>query len=243
MLDRGAPSPLYHQARQYILERIEAGVWPVGSQIPTEHQLCRTLSVSRATVVRALTELVNQGVLERQHGKGTFVASPRVLHGPFELKSFTEEHGERGLRARAEVLDVAEIPAPDAVATALRIEPGTTVVRIYRLRYAGAETMGLQESFLPAADVPNLAQDATWLTGSLYQLLEARYRIVPHRAIETFEPVLLDDQDANLLRCRNNRLAFLVERVTFDAAGKAFEFVRSKMRGDRYRYAMELLRR
>jgi GntR family transcriptional regulator len=242
MLDRSASTPFHHQVRQFILHRVEAGDWPVGTRIPSEQELCALFGVSRATVGRALTDLVRQGVLDRQQGRGTFVASPRLLHGPFELKSFTEEHEERGLRAQAEVLACEELPALEDVATALRIAPGSPVARLYRLRYAGQETMGLQESFLPLALAPDIARLGNLLTGSLYQLLQTRYAIIPHRAIETFEPVLLDDTEAALLRCQDRRLAFLVERTTFDATGRAFEFVRSKMRGDRYRYTMELVR-
>lgn len=244
MLDRGAPSPLYHQVRQYILERVEDGVWPVGSQIPTEHELCRTLSVSRATVVRALTELVHQGVLERQHGKGTFVASPRVLHGPFELKSFTEETADRGHRATARLLGLQEGPASAAVQRHLALPEGEPVVRIRRLRYVDAQQpMGLQTSYIPSALVPGIEDRQDLLQGSLYRLLEDFYRIRFVRAVETFEPFLLGPEEARLLECAPSRLAFHVERVSYDAQGRAVEYVESYMRGDRYRYAMELLRR
>jgi GntR family transcriptional regulator len=244
MLDRGAPSPLYHQARQYILERIEAGVWPVGSQIPTEHQLCRTLSVSRATVVRALTELVNQGVLERQHGKGTFVASPRVPHGPFELKSFTEEHAERGHHASARLLGLTEAPASPMVRSQLGLAEGERVVRIHRLRFVDTnQPMGIQASHIPSALVPGIEGYKERLEGSLYRLLEDVYRIRFVRAVETFEPVLLDGEQARLLEAEGARLAFHVQRISYDAQGRAVEYVESYMRGDRYRYTMELLRR
>lgn len=243
MLDRTGPTPLHHQIHQYVLDRVESGEWPMGTQIPPEKQLCEIFHVSRATVVRALTELMRQGVLDRQQGRGTYVASPRVLHGPFDLKSFTEEHTERGFETRSQVLAFVEEVASPTIASTLRIEPGNRVVRIRRLRYAGGDTMGIQEAFLPSSRVPTLTAHVALLTGSLYKALESLYGITPHRAVETFEPTMIDDRTAGLLGCPVGTLAFLVERVTFDPEGKPVEVVRSIMRGDRYRYSMELLRR
>ncbi len=242
MIDHTRPVPLHYQVRQFVLDRLETGQWAVGSQIPTEQQLSALFRVSRATVVRALTELVRDGILERRQGKGTFVASPRLLHGPFELKSFTEEHSERGLVAHSQVLECREEPGSATVCERLRIAVDEPVIRLRRLRWAGRDTMGIQEAFLPAARVPNFLDHRDLLTGSLYQLLQSHYHLEPHRAIETFEPIVLDDEAAALLKGPSNRLAFLVERVTFDAAGQPMEYVQSKMRGDRYRYSMELLR-
>jgi GntR family transcriptional regulator len=236
--------PLHMLVRRYVLDHVESGSWPVGSRIPSEHELCQQLSVSRATVVRALTDLVAQGVLERRQGKGTFVTSPRLLHGPFALKSFTEEHGERGLTASARVLACAEEVAPPQVAEHLRLPPGGRVVRVKRVRFAGPDqTMGIQTAYLPADMVPGLAERRDLLRGSLYQVLDHLYQIRPVRAVETFEPAWLTPEEAALLQCPDMRLAFQVERVSYAAGGVPVEYVRSRMRGDRYRYTMELIRR
>jgi GntR family transcriptional regulator len=235
--------PLYQQVKRYILSRIDDGQWSVGQPIPSEHDLCALLSVSRATVVRALTDLVHMGVLERRQGLGTFVAAPKVDHGPFELQSFTEEMAERGLPATARVLecDVA-LPAED-VRRILRLGPDERVVRVRRIRFADrGEPMGIQEANLPAALVPGLAERAEALRGSLYGLLREDYGLRLLRAVETVYPVMLRAEEARLLNCPRARPAFAVERVTYSEQDRPIELTRSRMRGDRYRYVLELAR-
>jgi GntR family transcriptional regulator len=239
---RVEPLPLYQQVKHFILERIERREWSVGAAIPSEHELCQTLGVSRATVVRALTDLVHLGILERQQGRGTYVAAPKVDHGPFNLQSFTEEMAERGLPATAQVLEcVVEMPSHD-VRRALRLAQNEAVVRLRRIRFADAgEPMGVQDAHLPLALVPGLADRATALRGSLYAILRDSYGLHLARAVETVQPVMLDEAEAALLRCPPGQPAFAVERVTFDERDRPVELVRSLMRGDRYRYVLELV--
>lgn len=237
------PMPLYQQVKRFILDRVERREWSVGQPIPSEHELCAILGVSRATVVRALTDLVHMGVLERRQGRGTYVAAPKVDHGPFNLQSFTEEMAERGLAAAAQVLDCAVQVPPHDVCAALRLAPDEAVVRIRRIRFAQpGEPMGVQEAHLPALLVPGLAARADALRGSLYAILRDTYGLTPTRAIETVHPVMLREEEAHLLQCARNQPAFAVERITFDADGRPVELVRSRMRGDRYRYVLELAR-
>lgn len=243
VLDRSRVAPLHHQVKEYLWERVRSGDWAIGSQIPPEHVLCSLLGVSRATVIRALTELSRQGVLERKQGRGTFVKSPRLYHGPLALKSFTEEHSDSGLQTGATVLECCVKEADDKVAEALQVELHSPVTYIRRLRYAGSDTMGIQEAFLPERLVPSLVAMGTRLEGSLYEVLETEFGIVPFSATETFEPAHLTKSESSLLTCNQSTLAFLVERTTSAYDGTRFEFVRSKMRGDRYRYTMELQRK
>lgn len=242
-MQRLEPLPLYQQVRRFILDRIEGGEWSVGRPIPSEHELCGLLSVSRATVVRALTDLVYMGVLERRQGSGTFVAAAKVDHGPFDLQSFTEEMAERGLPAAARVL-ACEVRRPsDDVRRVLRLGAGEPIVRIRRIRLADrGEPMGIQEAYLPADLVPGLAERADALQGSLYALLRDDYGLRLTRAVETVQPVMLGAEEARLLSCPRTRPAFAVERITYNERGRPVEFVRSRMRGDRYRYVLELVR-
>ena len=238
-----ARSPLYQQVKRTVIERIEAGEWSVGQPIPSEKDLCRMFHVSRQTVVRALSDLAREGLVDRRQGIGTFVSPPQVFHGPLDLQSFSEEMAERGLGARARVLLVAEEPPSPEVRRHLRLDRGERVVRVRRTRFAGTRLpMGIQEAHLPARLVPGLALRAERLEGSLYRMLREDYGIAPHRAVETVTATRFDKQEADLLGCAPGSLAFQVERVTYDLDNRAVEFVRSRMRGDRYRYVLELRR-
>ena len=75
-LNRAAPVPLYHQLAEYLRQQIEQGPWQPGDFFTTEEELQKTFQVSRATVRRALQQLMAEGLLERITGKGTFIARP-----------------------------------------------------------------------------------------------------------------------------------------------------------------------
>ncbi len=73
MIDRSSPSPIYRQLKEILKRKIEDGNFMPGERIPTEYELCEMFAVSRAPVRQALSELVNEGLLNRQQGSGTFV--------------------------------------------------------------------------------------------------------------------------------------------------------------------------
>src|SRR6266699_1898282 len=97
-LERSNPLPLYYQLKQVLRQQITAGHLAPHTAIPSEPELVARYRVSRATVRQALTELVHEGLLYRQHGKGTFVCEPRVQQTQSELTSLTEEIQRRGKR-------------------------------------------------------------------------------------------------------------------------------------------------
>ncbi len=97
-LERSNPLPLYYQLKEVLKQQIRAGHLAPHTAIPSEPELVSSYHVSRATVRQALTELVHEGLLYRQHGKGTFVCEPRVQQTLSELSSFSEEMRRRGKR-------------------------------------------------------------------------------------------------------------------------------------------------
>ena len=111
------------QVRGILQQLIDDELSP-GDAIPSERALVERLGVSRVTVRQAIADLVDGGVLERVHGKGTYVTGPQVdswLH----LTSFSREMRDRGLQPATVVLSAREEVADDEVSYALRIRPGT----------------------------------------------------------------------------------------------------------------------
>lgn len=95
-LERSNPLPLYYQLKEVLRQQIRAGHLEPHAAIPSEPELVASYHVSRATVRQALNELVHEGLLYRQHGKGTFVCEPRIQKTLSELASFSEELKRRG---------------------------------------------------------------------------------------------------------------------------------------------------
>lgn len=232
-LDRSRPEPLYHQLETNLRERILAGEWTPGEQIPTEEQLGEMYGVSRITIRQAVRNLVDTGYLERGQGRGTFVREPVLVAGERGLRSFSEEMRALDLEPGAHMLEVGTVPAGGGVAEHLGLEGGDLVHRVRRLRTGDGKPIGLQSAHLPAGRFPGL-DDRLAAGTSLYQLLRTGYGVVPDHARETFSVVRIPEEDAPLLGVEPGEPAFHVERVAYDASGP-FEYTVSIMRGDRYR--------
>jgi GntR family transcriptional regulator len=230
--DRRRPEPLWYQVEQAIRAIIKSGEWPTGSQIPAEDRLGAMLGVSRITLRHALRNLEEQGLLRREHGRGTFVRSATLVAGTRELTSFTQEMGNLGLVVGSRILDFGMGAADAAAAGALEIEEGDPVVRIRRLRLGNDAPIGIQTAQLPAARVPSFLKPGP-PEGSLYETLSRRYGINPVEAREVYRVASVGADDSALLDLPAGSPAFVVERVTTDERGP-FEFTVSVMRGDRY---------
>ena len=236
-----APSglPLYRRIEADLRDRIRSGTLEPGAQVPPEPEMMAEYGVSRATVRQALVGLVGEGLLEIRRGLGTFVTVPRVEHTIGGFYSFSREIERHGLQPGTRVLELRKEPAGEVVAEALGIAVRTEVVALRRLRLAGADPIVVETSHLPARRFPGL-ETVDFSRVRLYDTLMNVYGCRPTRARETFEPVLLTADEATLLGQRRDQPALRVERIAFDQDDLPIEFCRSTVRGDRYRYSVEL---
>lgn len=151
------PGTLVEQLVEPWAGRIESGSLGAGSRLPTEAELMRVHGVSRTTVRRALDELHERGLVSRESGRGTFVASPRIPVGLpclYRLAAAIEGHG---LRPGARVLGRERRPAGEAVAARLGIAPRDPVLCLRAVCTAGDRPLLVVESHLNLARYPVLA--------------------------------------------------------------------------------------
>ena len=231
--------PLYRRIEADLRDRIRSGLLAPGSQVETELELMERYGVSRATVRQALGALVGEGLLEIRRGLGTFVTTPRFEHTIGGFYSFSREIERHGLRPGTRVLGLVLEPVEEPAAAALGIAPGTAVVALRRLRLAGDDPLVVETSYLPAARFPGLER-VDFTSARLYDTLTNAYGCRPSRARETFEPILLSADEAELLDQHRGEPALRVERTAYDQDDAPIEFCRSTVRGDRYRYSVEL---
>ena len=239
-LDRALPVPLYHQLKSLLLRRIEVGELRPHARLETEDQLSAGYRVSKATVRQALGELVHEGYLRREQGRGTFVAEPRVDQGPTELTSFTDDMQRRGLAARSQLLSKAVVPADAGSAAKLRIAPGAKVLRLERLRTGDGEPLAIQIAQIPLELAPALAAEP-FESGSLYETLE-RHGLMPVSAHERHWAALIERGQARLLKVAAGSAGLCAERVAFLRDGRPLEYTSSVMRADRYQITLDLVR-
>ena len=185
---------LHEQAAEYIRSRILTGEYAVGSQIPTENELCALLGVSRPTLRQALDTLAREGWLHRLKGRGTFVTEPQVTHESTRFITGYRAESEKNHRTlRTRVLEIGVERAPEAVARALHLPAGAKVTRLVRLRhlegYRGNAPVVYTTLYVPCALFPEMAElDFTDLC--FYEVLADRGLEVRHasRQLEVVPP-------------------------------------------------------
>lgn len=246
-IDRSALLPLYFQLkealREQIKEGLQSGELSPGDYFTSEKELCKKYDVSNITVKRALNELVNEGLLVRQQGRGTFVARPKIEQGLQSFYSITTSLQEKGIRPSSKVLEVGVTPATKGVARHLDLEgEGQEVVKLVRLRLADEEPFALETSYLPSKLFPDLANYNLSVI-PLYDLLSQKYGVEPIKAQEFFEPTLVDQYEAMVLGVKQGSPALLLERITYTLNDRPIELCKGVIRGDRCRLSVELLKR
>ncbi|HEY64554.1 MAG TPA: GntR family transcriptional regulator [Caldilineae bacterium] len=239
MVERNHPLPLYYQLMQELRSRIEQGEWKPGDLFPSERELCQAYGVSRMTVRQALAELVNEGLLRRDQGRGTFVAKPKIRKRLSRLTSFTEEMRSRGKQAGARVLRLEMVPARPRIADFLEIDAERPIALIERLRLADGEPIGIECSYLSFKGCEAVLRED--LTRSLYEILSKRFGVIPTRAQEEIEVGTCNPREAQILGIQPGDPVMLIRRRTLDQNGRPFEFVESVYRGDNYILSVELM--
>jgi len=209
----------------------------VGDAIPPERRLASDLGVSRPTLRNAIDELVREGLLRRRHGSGTYVSEPKIAL-PLTMTSFTEDMARRGMRAGSHVISFEPISAGAKLGQRLRVSPVDEVWAIRRLRLADDVSMAIEFLHVPRRLLPDLRREDLE-EHSFYTLLQAR-GIVIASGIQTIEPTVVNDDEAEMLAVPVHSPAFLFERTTESEGGDVVEYVRSLYRGDRYRLVTEL---
>jgi GntR family transcriptional regulator len=231
--------PLYYQLKVHIESQIRSGIWQPGDQVPSESDLGEKFQISRTTVRQALGELVNQGLLTRVQGKGTFVAHPRIRQRLTRLTGFTEDFQARFMKPASQILRQGKEPALLRVASALRITEGTPLIVLERLRLANELPMAVEISHL-REDLFPLFDAEEFPGGSLYTYLAEKFNTIPTTAHQDMEAIACPAPQARLLGIPKNGPVLHIYRTTFDQSGRPFEQVESFYRGDRYVFQAEL---
>lgn len=233
---------LYVQLAQRLRSAIQAGELRRGDPIPSEHQLCRTYGVSRPTVRRAIEALVEDGLLVKRQGMGTFVAKLKLLQPQGRVIGFSERMRRNGLEPSSRVLEhlvLAGKTVDPAALRALDVSTDDNVVRLVRLRLANGEPVLLETIYLPLTRFPAL-ESVDFERESLYAVLLDRYGANISYIRESLEPVILTAHEAALLWTQAGTPGMLAHIVTFDQHGVPAEYSISLVRGDRCQYEIEL---
>jgi GntR family transcriptional regulator len=238
-LDANSPVPLYHQMEKIILDRIST-TGAVGKMFPREVDLAQIFGISRATIKKVTDNLVAKGLIRRQRAVGTHIVSLGVTEDLGRLTSYSEQMESRGLKVSTELLGVGHHVPSLAVREKLQLKEGDKTLCISRLRGTSEVfPMVFLQSEIPASFGIDPHED---FCGSLYRLIEQKYRIPIEWAEERIFAGRATPEEAKHLKMRTGDVVLIMERRTFTRSNQSLEYVRAVYCPEHYTFSLRLKR-
>ncbi len=209
-----------------------------GDLLPSDAELCQEFDVSRMTARQAVQLLVNDHLVERRRGRGTFVAPrkvPRALGSPL---SFTESMRRRGLTATSRPIEARITSSNDVEARALGITSGDPIYVIERVRLADAVPMAIERVALPTSVAAVIDTDLQ--TGSLHVAFQAS-GMIPSKAHADVGARLSTEWEQEQLEIGPDTVVLVEERTIFDQDDQVLEHTVTLYAADRYSFSAVLL--
>lgn len=233
VLNRSLKLPLYYQLHEILRERIGTGALAAGDMLPGEQDLAVQFGVSQITIRRALADLVRDGLVVRQPGRGTFIARAKIPDRSQRMGGFVENLRALGYRATSQILSHVWVESAEDV-PGLDWLPNERVTRFERLILADEEPIAISEVTFtaPESDTPT-ADDLT--TRSLVPIARER-GINLTWADRTLEAGPASKRVALLLKIRRGVPVLITNSTIVDDVGRRRVAIHATYRGDRYKY-------
>ena len=240
LVDKTLQIPLYIQLIDIIKEMIKNNELQDGHYLMSERDICKIQNVSRMTVNKAIINLVNEGILERRQGKGTFVSYKKQKLTYEKMQSFTEIAEEKKLKVKNEILKFKLEKPSDTVRQYLQLyDDSSLVFQIERIRFIDEDPTILERIYIPEHMCPNLNEEIIKKT-SLYKLYREKYMHKTQRAKQVINPIALDKSHSKLLNVDLNSLALKIDRVVFTDKEEVLEYTSSLFITDKHQYEIIL---
>ena len=230
-------SPRYIKIHNEIKQMIEAGKWRVGDRIPSERVLALEFDVSRMTLRQAVQTLVDEGILERHVGSGTYVSRQRVQEKMSSgVTSFTELTEAQGKVPSSKTVTYKVAMPSLSELEKLHLKEGVKVLRMERIRYADGRPICFEVATVPYDLVANYGREE--ITASLYRTLEANDLQIG-KAQQTISAMLASERIAEYLELKRGAAILRLRQVTFLTDGRPFEYVRTQYAANRFEFYLE----
>jgi GntR family transcriptional regulator len=223
--------PAYKRIQGVIRRRIDSGHLKPGNLVPSERELAKIHRVSLMTARHALTELARDGVVERRHGAGTFVAPPKVHFN--KLLGYTEQMASLGLTAHSRIVSSAIVNREHEIAARLGLAPTSRLGRLERVRLVADEPVALEVCYWSADEFPAL-MEAPLDRVSLFSMLEQECGIEMAYADEEIDATDADQRMAELLSIPRGAPLLRMRQLIFSTTGRATVYVTGFYRSGRH---------
>jgi GntR family transcriptional regulator len=236
-LDHKSPMPLHIQLKDRIKNLINEGSFQ--EKIPSERELMDSYKVSRSTVREAVSHLVQEGVLEKIHGKGTFISMKPIEEWLGNLSTTTDTIRKMGMKPDAKLIDHGKVKPSKEIIAATGFEEAYYIKRI---RYANDQPLAIEIQYYPVEIGERLAKYDIE-KGTLYDLLEQKLQIRLAEAEQIITSSYLSLEDAALLGVTESINVLNTERLLVDIDDNLIEYYVASFRADLYSFRINLSKR
>lgn len=223
-LDRGAPEALHSQISENLRSVIASGQWPEHFRLKAEPDLAKELGVSRGTLRRALSSLIEEGILTQVQGRGTFVADARpVAPVAQKLSTLSEDFASQGIPLQTSVISAELVTPPVAVAKALRTTRNQPVLLLVRVRGTDDHAVALLHNYVRTDLTPGI-ESVDFSEVTLFSVLEGQYGLQIASARRTFSAIGANAAVAERLGLGPGAPVQLLQQLTVLVDGRPVEY-------------------
>lgn len=239
-LDTNNQIPLYLQVKDILISRISEGTWKAGDLIPTEPELMEEFGVSRTTIRQAISILVQEGLLQKQQGKGTMVKSLKLTGSLSRLTGFAEELLERGYEPKSKLIRAEFRDDLFFEKKKLGVADDEEILSIRRIRFADDVPIAIEKTSWPK-HIGEILMKYDLNNAKFYQILEEN-NVFLKKAKETIAAVNATPYEADLLGVSAGTALLEMNRLSYGVEDQPIEYTQTKFRSDLYQYSVDLHR-
>ncbi|AYF92920.1 GntR family transcriptional regulator [Apilactobacillus bombintestini] len=229
--------PVYIQIHNEIKKKIENGQWKLGSRIPSERQFAAEFGVSRMTLRQAIQTLVDEGILDRRVGSGTYISNEKVQEKMSGVTSFTDIMLAQGKKPSSKTISYHVLEPSLSEIERLHIKQSDKVLRMERIRYGDGVPICFEIATIPEKIVDGLSKDD--VTDSFYASLEEKKGLMPKISQQKVSATLASERISEYLDIKKGDAILLLRQITYLQDNKPFEYVRTQYVGERFEFYLD----
>jgi len=232
--------PYYVQLAEYFKIQIQTGAIKNGEKMLTEKELCDVLGISRTTIRLCMNQLIDEGLITRQRGKGSFISQKKVRRNVSYLYSFSSQIQEIGAVPRSDILHSKVMEVGLSIRSILQVPRDQhKVFFLSRLRYVNNDPIMIEHSYIPYYLCEGIEQ-LEFSNTSLYGVLNSLYSLKLHRAEEVIEAIVIGEEESKLLQCDSVMPGYKIQRISYLNSGSVYEYTTSITRSDKCELHLDL---
>ncbi|MBM7097354.1 MULTISPECIES: GntR family transcriptional regulator [Alteribacter] len=229
-------SPLYRNIASQMKEEIHKKAWKQGEAIPTEAKLSESFNASRVTVRQAIQLLVQEGLLYKIQGSGTYVKEAKIEHNIYSLRSFTEEMEAYGKTISNHVVDFQLLEPEESIRQILNLSDGEKTFYVRRQRMVDNIPFVLEDTYLPVRLFPDLSYEI--MSGSKYDYIENKKKLKIKDSFQEVIPLLPEEKIQKLLHLSEAIPILKVQLFSNLTDDQVFEYSELYFKSDEYKFTI-----